>query len=168
MNVFVVHQDPIISAEMLCDRHVVKMTLESAQMLSHAVHKLGSQPSSGPIYKELPKAHSKHPCTQWVMKSKENYLWLCTHAAALAKEYTFRYDKIHKSAEVIDWCQANPPERLPEIGLTPFALAVKQTTYENIIIPGDAVATYRKFYIIDKAKFASWKRGREKPDWYTI
>ena len=32
MNIFVLDKDPIISAQMQCDKHIVKMPLESAQM----------------------------------------------------------------------------------------------------------------------------------------
>ena len=36
MNIFYLDRDPVIAAQMMCDKHVVKMILESAQMLSTA------------------------------------------------------------------------------------------------------------------------------------
>ena len=39
MNIFVLDKDPHIAAQMHCDRHVPKMIVESAQMLSTA-HRL--------------------------------------------------------------------------------------------------------------------------------
>lgn len=162
MNIFILDKDPKQSARWLCDKHLSKMLLESAQMLCHAVYK---NSTAQPPYKDLPKKYHRHPCTLWVCESRENYSWLCEHALEIAAEYTARYDKTHKTEAVVRWCYNNIPN-LTAKGLTPFAMAVKQKDYPNIVIPGDPVTTYRNFYMIDKAGFAKWKRN--KPDWYTI
>ena len=88
MNIFVVDYDPNKSAQDLCDKHVVKMILETAQMLC-AAHPIGTAP-----YKAT---HLKHPCTLWVARSIDNYEWLLTHGYALCREYTARYGKRHKT-----------------------------------------------------------------------
>ena len=36
MNIFVLDENPVIAAKMACDKHIVKMILESAQMLCTA------------------------------------------------------------------------------------------------------------------------------------
>ena len=36
MNIFYVDRDPVKAAQMMCDKHIVKMILESAQMLCTA------------------------------------------------------------------------------------------------------------------------------------
>jgi hypothetical protein len=37
---------------------------------------------------------------------------------------------------------------------------------EHCKVPGDSVASYRKYYIIEKRRFASWKSPAVIPDWY--
>ena len=95
MNIFVVNDDPKVAAQNLCDKHVVKMILESAQMLCSAF-KNGEAP-----YK---RSYYNHPCTKWARESQVNYEWLLTHAYELCEEYLLRYGKIHKPLDAIDWC----------------------------------------------------------------
>ena len=151
MNIFVLDKNPHVAAMYACDKHVVKMILESAQMLC-SVHPEGTAPYKRGFY--------NHPCTKWVRASSENYDWLIEHARALCTEYTRRYGKVHKSEQVIDWCDANRPE-LPDVGLTPFAQAMPEQ-YRN----SDTVKAYRAYYKGEKAKFATWKTQR--PSWWTI
>ena len=70
MNIFVLDKSPIISAQMQCDKHIVKMPLETAQMLCSVWHRYG-QGMNVP-YKE---AHKNHPCTLWAMETRSNYEW---------------------------------------------------------------------------------------------
>ena len=150
MNIFVLDKNPHVAAMYACDKHVVKMILESAQMLC-SVHPEGTAPYKRGFY--------NHPCTKWVRASSENYDWLIEHARALCTEYTRRYGKVHKSEKVIDWCDANRPE-LPDVGLTPFAQAMPED-YKN----EDAVEAYRTYYRNDKRRFATWK-DVDPPTWF--
>jgi len=150
MNIFVLDKNPHVAAMYACDKHVVKMILESAQMLC-SVHPEGTAPYKRSFY--------NHPCTKWVRASSENYDWLIEHARALCTEYTRRYGKVHKSEKVIDWCDANRPE-LPDVGLTPFAQAMPED-YKN----EDAVEAYRTYYRNDKRRFATWK-DVDPPTWF--
>jgi hypothetical protein len=118
MNLFAVHRDPRDSARALADRHVVKMTLETAQMLSAALHRYDAAPEGA--YRAT---HKNHPCTRWVGDSRCNYRWAVEHGRALAAEYERRFSKQHKSLRVIDLC-ADHAEAIPEGHLTPFALAM--------------------------------------------
>ena len=147
MNIFVLHTNPEKAAQMLCDKHVVKMILETAQILS-TVAQRGYKPT-----------HAKHPCTLWAKESIQNWNWLCEHGIAMGKEYTARYGKVHKSIDVIQDLIDNPPD-LPNKGLTPFAQAMPDDYKCN-----DAVSAYRKYYINDKKDIAVWKYS-ETPDWY--
>ena len=151
MNIFVLDENPIIAARYACDKHVVKMILESAQMLC-SVHPEGAAPYKRSFY--------NHPCTKWVRASTHNYSWLIAHAYALCSEYTNRYDKVHKTQKVIEWCDENRPE-LPHIGLTPFAQAMPEQ-YKN----NDIVEAYRAYYIGEKKDFATWKS--ETPYWFMV
>ena len=87
MNIFALDNDVKVAAQWHVDKHVVKMPLETAQMLCTARHELGEKPESIP-YKV---AHKNHPCTIWCRTSSENYDWLCDLGMVLCKEYTYRY-----------------------------------------------------------------------------
>ncbi len=94
MNIFALSQDPITAAQLQCDKHVVKMILETAQMLSTAHRELGSNISSNLLYK---KTHVNHPSAMWIRETSDNYTWAVRHFEALCDEYTFRYGKTHLS-----------------------------------------------------------------------
>lgn len=151
MNIFVLDTNPNEAARQACDKHIVKMILESAQMLCTA-H------TEGAPYKAT---HKKHPCTLWVSASKSNYLWLCEHGLGLCAEYTKRYQKTHKTESIIKWCMENVP-CLPDIGLTEFAQAMP----DKYKVKGDAVKAYRNYYNGEKARIAKWKDGNV-PTWFT-
>lgn len=151
MNIFVFDEDPQKSARAHSDRHVVKMVLETAQMLC-TVHHLSGQ--SAPYA----KTHTEHPCVKWVQESIENYRWLVKLGLALAREYTHRYDRRHKSQDVIEWCADHEPA-LPEGPRTPFALAMPEK-YQG----EDAVESYRRYFRGEKMHLANWTR-REPPGW---
>ena len=105
-------------------------------------------------------SHKNHPCAIWARECIENYIWLCDFGLELAREYTYRYDKRHKSQDIIEWCIENKPN-LPEKGdLTPFALAMPDE-YKS----SDPVESYRRYYMMDKPHIAEWKR-RKKPFWF--
>jgi hypothetical protein len=100
MNIFVSSPDPILSAKVLPDKHVVKMPLESCQMLSivysNWYYDWGTLPKQdGSAYSTEKGAFRNHPCTQWAAKTIYNTAWLIAHGLALSDEYTYRYDKIH-------------------------------------------------------------------------
>ena len=84
MNIFVLDYNPKRAAQMQCDKHVVKMPLETAQILCSAF-----EPGTAP-YK---RTHYNHPCSVWGRESKVNYKWLIEHGLALSDEYTYRYGK---------------------------------------------------------------------------
>ena len=172
MNIFVLDESPIISAQMQCDKHIVKMPLETAQMLCSVLHRHG-QGHLVP-YKE---AHKNHPCTLWAGDSAANFSWLVQHGMELCFEYTRRYNKIHKCQQVImdiretDWGtlqyqdmemtphpQCMPEEYKEQDGLTPIY-------YVNNI--PNVVRAYRKYYINDKKDIAKWNKSRPMPDWFT-
>ena len=153
MNIFILSEDPVEAAKAQCDKHVVKMILESGQMLC-AAH----PPEAAP----WKRTHYNHPCTVWTRTTKSNYLWLASHGLALCEEYTNRYDKRHKAEDVLMWCAENVPEQVPEGPLTPFAIAIKDTAYHK----GVAVSSYRAYYQGEKSRFAKW-RYCDPPSWWT-
>jgi|TARA_B100002051_G_scaffold274453_1_gene315659 hypothetical protein len=107
MNIFYLDKDPITAAVVQYNKHVVKMILESAQMLCAAHHILGD-PDDVP-YK---LAHKNHPCTIWTRENSLHYDWLYEHMMALGNEYEDRYGRVHMS---IDKCKHLNihPEKIP-------------------------------------------------------
>ena len=100
MNIFAVHQDPVQAAKILPDKHVTKMILESAQMLSlvYSPHywDIGTVLKvDGTPFKTAKGAFKKHPCTIWAAEKVENCAWLLQHAAGLCHEFVARYGKQH-------------------------------------------------------------------------
>jgi len=151
MNIFVLSENPKEAARMQCDKHVIKMILESAQMLC-IVFSQNEAP-----YKHT---HVNHPCTKWARESYKNYQWLLSHAFELCNEYTLRYGKIHKCQTIIQWCSDNVNKSLfNKIEQTPFAQAMPDKYKQN-----DTVSAYRNYYLNEKMKFAKWKNN-DKPDW---
>jgi hypothetical protein len=154
MNIFVLDRNPEKAAADHCDKHVVKMVLESGQLLATAHHLSKPRKALPPIK----ATHANHPCAIWVRSSLANYRWLARLATALAREYTRRYGRIHSWQEHIEWLAAHEP-RLPDIGLTPFAQAMPEH-YRN----KNAVRAYRAYYRGEKVSFARWKT--RPPRWW--
>lgn len=158
MNIFILHRNPTIAAQMSCDKHVVKMPLESAQMLSTIAVGLGHEHPL--LYKPV---HAKHPCTLWAGENVANWRWLCKHGIALCKEYTYRYGRVHKSQEVI-WTISRKgfgPKGIAFLtGMTKYAQAMPDQ-YKN----PDPVKAYRDYYKGEKHEFAKWTR-RSPPGWW--
>jgi hypothetical protein len=159
MNIFYLSECPTDSARMQCDKHVVKMILESAQMLCTSHHVCPSDATlPDKFYK---KTHTNHPSTIWVRECTGNYEWMCIHALALCEEYTYRYGKVHASQKVIEWCCDNVP-----------AIPVGSTTQMPQCMPDEykadcSIEAYRHFYNVDKrSSFKCVWTKREEPKWW--
>jgi hypothetical protein len=154
MNIFVLHADPRLAAQMVVDKHCVKMILETAQILSTARFLYGISGTYKPT-------HAKHPCTIWAAASAHNYAWLWHHGMGLCEEYTHRYGRIHKSQTLFEGELRRIPT-MPRIGLTPFAQAMPDEFKHD-----DPVIAYRRYYLGAKAYIAKWT-NREEPLWFTL
>lgn len=188
MNIFILDHDLDKSAEYHVDKHVVKMPLEAAQLLTTALYidslfgyisralvkeerdelnefkksLAGMSPTDRPFGPYLPTAFN-HPCSIWVRTSFDNYAYTFNYAHAVGQEYTYRYGKQHASTVAI---QALPaPNQLKNDGLTSYALALSSNFPPELKDVTDPVKTYRYFYMLDKAPFATWKY-RNKPYWW--
>lgn len=153
MNIFVLHRDPATAAQMACDKHCVKMILETAQMLSTIIQANGGSAKYKPT-------HAGHPCTIWAGKSAHNFAWLWHHGLALCEEYTYRYGRTHACHELFEGELRKLPSSIPRAGLTTFAQAMpEQYKHPNPVI------AYRRYYLGDKARFAKWT-NRDVPLWF--
>jgi hypothetical protein len=175
MNRFILDKDPITAAQQHCDKHVVKMILEEAQMLSTAHRiidgievagksKTGRNVKRWKLEDERDNSlyqatHVNHPCTQWSMQTNNNYKWSVGLLEALLNEYTYRYGKKHKCGELFDMLTILP-RNIPFGPLTEFPQAMPDECKR-----ADPVDGYRDYYINHKARFAKWT-NRLTPDWF--
>jgi hypothetical protein len=146
MNIFFLSFNPKEAARLHCDKHVVKMIIETAQLL-YSAHWL-LDPTNLPDF-AYKLAHRNHPCSIWVRKSLENYLWLCSLGLWLCDEYRYRYGdhKIHKTEFHIRWLFEHAPNSIPSRGFTtPFQAMPDE--FKN----ADAITAYRTYYIESKMK----------------
>lgn len=151
MNIFYLDEDPFSCAKMHCDKHVVKMLLEYAQLMSTAHRVLNPEDCRETLYKAT---HINHPSAIWARQTSRNYLWLFELWDNLLCEYTARYNRYHKSQTL--WPQLIfVPKSIPIGEMTPMP----QCMPAQHKIDGDAVGAYRNYYIAEKAKFATWKNG---------
>jgi len=153
LNIFVLDLNIRKCARYHADQHVVKMILESAQMLCTVLNQSG-------VKTPYRSTHLHHPCTLWAGASLRNWKWLRSLALSLNDEFRYRFGKTvdHQSARVI---KALPAPLIADSGLTEFA----QTMPQKYRVPGDAVLAYRRFYIGEKSRFAVWTR-RRVPRWF--
>lgn len=162
MNIFFLDENPKLSAQYHVDKHVVKMILETSQLLCgvhHMTEQMTYNHPSSTLQVPYKLSHKNHPCSIWVRKSLSNYLYLCELGLELSKEYTYRYGKRHKSQEVIEWCIINKPN-IPDIGFTEPAKAMPDEYKVDSV-----VQSYRNYYMGEKYSFAKWK-NREIPNWF--
>lgn len=152
MNIFVLDMNVEKCARYHCDQHVVKMILESIQIICTALNGKGFQTP----YKST---HIKHPCVLWAGESFDNIKWLTMLAKSLNREYKYRYRKSadHASVQVLDQIKVM---KFESAGLTEFAQAMP----EKYRVPGNPVRAYRRFYVGEKLRFAKWTR-RKRPAW---
>lgn len=184
MNLFYLDKDLEKCAQYHVDKHVSKMILEAAQIICTNLtvdHLFGDLPGKlnseqnkklsdfrkeqkeltqeDRLFKYLPTMQN-HPSTIWARSSLENFYWTHCYAHALAEEYRYRYGRDHKSFwDVIN--KMPEPKHMVDRGFTTFGLAMPDELkdYDN------PIESYRMYYMLDKATFASWKY-RDKPDWW--
>ena len=160
MNIFYFDSCPIKSAQAQPDKMLVKMPLETAQMLCTAHRELDGDEYADEVglYKV---AYKNHPCTIWARETPSNYRWLLKHFLALGSEYTFRYGKKHKSVEKLYRGLDQLPGNIPLNAMTPIAQAMPDQ-YKN----DNPVKAYRD-YCINEKTYAKWEKGTEQPEWWT-
>ena len=181
MNLFILNDDPILAAQQQCDKHVVKMIIESAQMLSTTHRmvdgKMERRPSKGgsmlqyfyhgdkekemTLYKAC---HFNHPCTIWTRENTANYNWHYKHFIALCDEYTHRYGKTHATDIKLRQALKTPPNNMIRSNKrTPFRLAMAsnpECMFE------DVVKSYRAFYHTKQKRFSMTWTKRDIPEWW--
>jgi hypothetical protein len=153
MNIFVIDKDPFVAAQYMCDKHISKMLIESAQLMCSAFDE-GVAP-----YK---RTHYNHPCAIWTRSSLGNFTWLFNHAWGLNLEYQARYKKLvnHKSFDVCLWAMNNVNKL--NFATNELKSFVQCMPDEHKV--GDVVESYRRYYRLGKP-FAKWDKLNNKPNW---
>lgn len=175
MNIFYLDSDPKVAAQMHCDKHIVKMIIESAQLLSTA-HRVNdgtpvvalsnagrrvtryvlTDSREDALYKAT---HTNHPSALWCRASADNYAWLHRLFVNLLEEYTYRYGKEHLSTKLVEILRLSPVN----IKQHPFT-EPPQAMPDYCKVPGNSVIAYQNYYINEKLRFAKWTR-RDVPLW---
>lgn len=184
MNIFYLHNDPKVCAEFHNDRHLVKMVLETCQLLStahrildgtqiEAKSKTGRNVKRWKLNNELDEilysaTHVSHPSAVWARQSAANYDWLVHLLIELCAEYTYRYGKVHKCQEIglVNALRIHPKNIPNDVAFTEPTPAMP----DDVKVFDDSIASYRNYYINNKTHLASWKgkvNSRPVPAWYT-
>ena len=142
MNIFYLHKDPAKAASFFYNRHVVKMILESAQLLCTAHVMLDGDDANVP-YKVT---HKNHPSAVWARESADNYSWLYFHMLALGEEYTRRYGKKHLTILKCSGPLGKLPGGILNTGPTPMP----QCMPDQYKVPDNSVEAYWNYYEAEK------------------
>lgn len=178
MNIFYLDPDPITCAQMHIDKHCVKMVLEYTQLLSTAHRILDGKEEEGktktgrsvkrwrleePLDKIIYTAtHANHPSAIWVRQSVGNYTWLANLLNELCKEYTYRYNKIHKVERtgLAHLLRFNIPTNIPRSHFFDPPPAMPDEYKDR-----NSIVSYHNYYKGPKAAFAKWT-NRPIPAWF--
>jgi len=177
MNIFALHTDPVIAAQMHCDRHTVKMIIEYAQLMSTAHRVL-----DGDLYQDktvnnrnikrwrlvdtvlenvvYKASHVNHPSGIWCRANKSNYEYLYKLWIALCEEYTHRYGRIHLTQQKLAHIICTTPSNIDDGELTQMPQAMP----DDAKLP-NVVEAYRNYYRMYKSDFAKWT-NRQTPEWF--
>lgn len=158
MNIFLLDLEPGKCAAMHCDKHIVKMATEYAQLLSTAARLLGYE------HDGYRNTHTNHPCTQWAAKNVFHWCWLYRLAEAVGCEYTKRYGREHAATKAL--------EKLPDcLRVCAKSYLWSQPKEWPIVVPEDCLVagkpaqSYQAYYLKHKAYFAKWRYSAE-PAWW--
>ena len=161
MNIFGIDTDTTSCATYHTDRHIVKMPLETAQMVSCVYYHKDLWDGEVPnLLMNFSAGHDKHPCSLWLRENLVNFLWTCEFGIKLIEEYRFRYDsqKHERCKMIFEWSLDNLPN-LPVAEFTPFAKAMPEEYKVDC-----SIESYRNYYKLGKSELHQWTK-RNKPEW---
>ena len=170
MNIFFLSYLIEEAARAHFNKHIVKMVLETCQLLS-AAHWVLDPANATKLFatERLMRAtHAKHPCAVWVRSHVNNYRWLSLLGLALCSEYTRRFspsgeERRHKLEPMLRFLAANEPGGLPtdaaKLNVHGLTEPV-QCMLPPYRVPGDAVAAYRAYYQGAEKQALRWWRPK--------
>jgi hypothetical protein len=177
MNIFYVNSDPEVAARSMVDRHVVKMIIETAQLLSTAHRVIDGeeyvgQTQTGRKAKRwrlsgnadaimYAATHINHPSAVWVRENSANYNWLYDHLLALGREYTHRYGRTHLTIDKLKDILKDAPENIEQSRVMTKMPSCMDKQY---IVSLDPIINYRNYYNYGKTDLLRWS-NRPPPQW---
>ena len=178
MNIFYLDRDPKVCAQMHNDKHVVKMILEYAQLLSTAhrildgklVEGLSKSGRKAKRY-ELPDqrdqllytaTHSNHPSAVWCRQTSMNYDWLYSLFVESCNEYTHRYGKVHVTDNKLRHALSHRPKNIGRSEVWQDPTPAMPDIYK---VASNGVESYRNYYLGDKREMSRWT-NRHMPTWF--
>lgn len=192
MNIFYIDSDPQTCAEMHCDKHLIKMIIEYAQLMSTSHRVLDGKQytdktasgrniqrwrmNDSEMENRLYKAsHINHPSAIWCRENRENYLWLFDLWYCMLQEYTYRYGKYHECSKLLNYLD-NEPHNIPDGEFFPPtpAMPPELKIVSDNPVPGrkyDVLKSYHNYYNVEKRSFATWKgkiNSRPVPQWFNV
>jgi len=174
LNIFYLDKNPKTSAKMHLDKHVSKMLVEYAQLMSTAhrvldgkkiqkLNKIGRKMTTythpnmeTDLYKSC---HVNHPSNVWLRQNSNNYDFLYEMWTHLHDEFKLRYGKDHMSYTKLKTILKNPPINCTDSPFTQPLQAMPDDVKND-----DSVVAYRNYYRKYKKHIATWKT--EAPSWY--
>lgn len=189
MNIFFLDTDPAKAAAMLCDKHLSKMQLETAQLIctSFGLNLITNSQlfkawdGGGPVLYKV--THKNHPSSVWTRSSNANLTWLMAYVKGMGDEWLLRGHKQHKSQAVSEYYgyllldNCNQIDQYTErdhfmqldssvLTKVPLCMPEQYYAYGPKLVPmAEAVQCYRNYYLGDKAYMAKWPLDRT-PDWW--
>ncbi len=163
VNFFYLDKNPELCAKYYCDKHVVKIPIEIAQILSKIHHILQTNIDFSKIYANSKVVKESLGPYVWTLSSLENYIWTCQLGINLIHEYKYRFNKdSHKTEEVLKYLMENPPP-LESKGITPFKMTNKYDMFQYVST--NPITNSRYNYSEMKCMNDKWTK-REKPKWF--
>lgn len=160
MNIFAVDENPVTAAQMLGSQHVIKMALETTQILTTSVRWYGAEDDDLPLTKSgtpYRSTHVNHPSCVWARESRANFNWLVEHGIALCDEYEKRYGKVHACLGPIQHL-SRLAHFIPEGEQTPFSMAMPDEFKSD-----NPIESYRAYY--RTKTFLHWNHSTP-PSWF--
>lgn len=160
MNIFYIDKNPTVAAMAMSNKHIVKMLLETAQILCTAHRVLDGRPYTHisakgrkikrydhPLYHNrlYHSAYANHPCNVWVRQSVNNYNWTYEHFASLCSEYRKRFNRVHKADDQLLVRLSFAPINIPDVPMTQPAQAMPIKYHSD-----DPIVAYRTYYETEK------------------
>lgn len=159
MQLFVLDYDPGRAAVMLCDVHLRKMCLETAQILSGVLFWQGRALLPG-----MPKVYNAaHPVIRAV-ETPQKINWVLLYNLALHKEYFRRFGKKHAYSDLAEKYQHLMYQDQVK---TSFADLTFARDFKGVeITEPDIVQAYRQYYCFKKKLLKRWSYTNTcEPDW---
>lgn len=156
MNIFILDMDLRKNAQAYCDKHLVKIILEIAQLMCTVVNEMGG-------ISPYKTTHKNHPCTRWLMENGANWELLLSLAEELNKEYKYRFNHTnnHKSFDVIK--SLIKPKYSNNVFSGMFNSVTDEVRRTNVV---DTIKYYRKYYISKSKEIDMKWTKRETPLWF--